>query len=151
MQAPCERTLTLTHCSFQQQIQWIPHHEPPLLPSQAARQPRQLTQLSASSTGTSYNHPLFVSSDSLPFLAVFYISLSPFNCYSSLPIHPVRPQRTFYYIIIASFIASQQLAFSPICWCIPPSPIILAVQRYNSTQRTAWTTSHCSSLAHMPR
>ncbi len=136
-------SLTPTHCSFQRQIQWTPRHEPPLLPSQAARQPRQLTQLSASSTGTSYNHPLFVAADSIPSLSAVYISLSPFNCYS-LPIHPVRPQRT----------ASQQLAFSPICWCISPHYSGRATLQFNPAscyQRAAWTTSHCSSLAHMPR
>ncbi len=48
---------------------------------------------------------------------------------------PYCPQRKFYNIIKASFISSQQLVFSPICWCTPP--IILAVQRCNSTQPRA--------------
>ncbi len=87
---------SLTHTALSSTPLWTPRHEPQLLTSQAARQPRQLTQLSASSTGTSYNHPLFVSADSIPFLTIFYISLSPLNWYSSLTIHPVRPQRMFY-------------------------------------------------------
>ncbi len=137
-------SLTNTHCSSQHQTQWTPRHEPPFLPSQAARQPGQLTQLSSSRFGTS-DRPLHPCLSTVSNPSAFYVSLSPSHR-NQLPLHPLHQSHT----ILQQIPALMRVA-APFCSILarqfnPAMHLFLSCY-----QPAARTTIHCSSSAHMPR